>query len=515
VFPIDSTPNRMASRDPDSSESSEHEVDMRESGSGADFALRKRLAEVEDELEELRLVNAGQKAQIDRLQKDRIRKSILPQAPPLVCIEEDVKGGGDPADKLEQFFKIFNTKSISSAQLSVHAINSLISLHQVLYAPDSHSSIAVPFAKDAAKRLSEKASKVAFNYVLEFIRQLNARKIAKKDNEVDLGYPINWLLSLFPYIAADDKKGELKDVVWMPLHFALAMDSSVNAADDEDPYYDDMYLLLEEFGEAAFEEDVSPLSVFVSVPRPNLRMLEMIHDFRPESVCKPDEDGSLPLMHACANNVSLEVIEQLYKKNSEAVRAVDSFGCAAIHYAAFYGCSDTVKYLMHVEPECANMVEGNGALPLHDAAQNQRDIYNTEMVEFLLQVNPDAARKRDDYGAFPLHKAVKSSSLAVVKLIHAAFPKVRFTTQCTLPFVCSVADVFVPPTTGDVWARYRGSAAHALLRRAPRQGPAPGPHAVCAPGQPPVQGPRRRRSVRRRGGERCHRLARRNPLDVG
>lgn len=155
--------------------------------------------------------------------------------------------------------------------------------------------------------------------------------------------------------------------------------------------------------------------------------MRLIVEYLPDSVSKADEDGSLPLMHACANNVDLSVIEYLYECYPAALKATDSFGCAAIHYAAFYGYVETVKYLINLDSSCANMVEGNGALPIHDAVQNTRDSRSTEMVEFLLQVNPSAVRKRDDYGAFPLHKAAKSSHLAIVKLVHAAFPKVSST----------------------------------------------------------------------------------------
>ena len=399
---------------------------------GAVTSLKKRLAEAEEQLTQLQIENAGHKAQINRLQKDRVRRSILHQPTPLAVIEEAPKEP-EAVDKMEQFFKIFNTKNISSAQLSIHAINSLVSLHQILYAKeDSSSGSIAPFSNDKQKPNSERAAKIAFNYVLEFTRQLNLSKMDSEANVVDLSYPISWLLSLFPYNANEEsnkgKEGSsLTDLLWMPLHFSLALDSTYSTLFENSTYLEDIRLLLEEFGPAAFEEDVSPLSVAVSIAKPNLEAVKLIVAYRPDCVSKTDEDGSLPLMHACANNLSLDVIEYLIELYPAAIQATDSFGCAAIHYAAFYGCANTVKYLISVEPKCAHMVEGNGALPIHDAVQNQRSFGAgcTEMVEFLLQVYPDSVRKRDDYGAFPLHKAAKSSELAVVKLLHAAFPKVK------------------------------------------------------------------------------------------
>ncbi len=413
------------------------------SSSGAEedeavISLKKRLAEAEEQLAQLQIENAGQKAQINRLQKDRVRKSVLHQPAPLAVVEE-VSKEPETVDKMEQFFKIFNSKNISSAQLSIHAINSLVSLHQMLYAKeDAPSGNIAPFSNDKQKSNSERAAKIAFNYVLEFTRQLNLSKLDSEANVVDLSYPISWLLSLFPYnVNEESNKGKeghsLTDLVWMPVHFSLALDSTYSTLFENSTYIDDIRLLLEEFGAAAFEEDVSPLSVAVSIAKPNLEAVKLIIAYRPDSVSKTDEDGSLPLMHACANNLSLDVIEYLIELYPAAIKATDSFGCAAIHYAAFYGCANTVKYLISVEPKCAQMVEGNGALPIHDAVQNQRSFGAgcTEMVEFLLQVYPDSVRKRDDYGAFPLHKAAKSSELAVVKLLHAAFPKVK----CTLCYL--------------------------------------------------------------------------------
>jgi hypothetical protein len=388
-----------------------------------------KLAEAEALLLQLQLENAEQKAQIERLQRDRMRKSMLPQTKTLLKdIPEEPEGlvGNIEDSKVEQFMKIFNSKNVSASQLSIHAINSIISLHQMMYSIEGNGEQNMKPFSDCLENTSVKAAKIAFNYVLEFVRQLNTNKLTRQSDCADLSYPISWLLSLFPYISSGES-GAVADTVWMPLHFSLALDSS-SVRFEIDSYLDDVSFLMEEYGAAAFDEDVSPLSIAVSLARPNLEVVRLIVEYRPDSVSKTDEDGSLPLMHACANNVDLSVIEYLYECYPAALKATDSFGCAAIHYAAFYGCVETVKYLINLDPSCANMVEGNGALPIHDAVQNTRSCGgSTEMVEFLLQVNPSAVRKRDDYGAFPLHKAAKSSHLAIVKLVHAAFPKVSST----------------------------------------------------------------------------------------
>jgi len=237
------------------------------SSSGAEedeavISLKKRLAEAEEQLAQLQIENAGQKAQINRLQKDRVRKSVLHQPAPLAVVEE-VSKEPETVDKMEQFFKIFNSKNISSAQLSIHAINSLVSLHQILYAKeDAPSGNIAPFSNDKQRSNSERAAKIAFNYVLEFTRQLNLNKMDSEANVVDLSYPISWLLSLFPYNVNEESNkgkegGSLTDLVWMPVHFSLALDSTYSTLFENSTYIDDIRLLLEEFGAAAFEEDVS------------------------------------------------------------------------------------------------------------------------------------------------------------------------------------------------------------------------------------------------------------------
>lgn len=367
-------------------------------------------------VEQLEQTNAEQKAQIARLQKDRARKA--PPPPPTPPVEENgsaLTETAESANKLDQFLRFFNSKTVKDSQLLLHGVNFLISVYQMVYAKE----------RDADHGAPNPASRIAFNYVLEFMRQINARHILEESvgeatKLPDFSYPINWLISLFPYADSDGKDS---DSVWMPLHFAVAIDSSAPGFDNNTSLAH-LEALLVEYGPTAFDEDVSPLSIAVSTARPNLDAVRLILEYRPDSVRKVDEDGSLPFMHACANNVDLETIEFLYEQYPAAVNATDNYGCGAIHYAAFYGTPKAVSFLLQVEPACAGMVEGNGAFPLHDAVQNTRNIGSTEMVELLLQANPGAARKRDDYGALPLHMAAKSATLSVVKLLHESFPKV-------------------------------------------------------------------------------------------
>jgi ankyrin repeat protein len=378
--------------------------------------LEAEVKRLEAIIEQLEHTSAEKQAQIIRLQRSQTRKSVViesPPPPPPVVV-----GGSCGSVNIDEFFKVFDSKTVTDSQLLLYGVNFLVTVYQAVYSKE-HDDRHAPV---------DPASRIAFNYVLEFVRQVNARHVSSDDSEKspDFGYPINWLLSLFPYTdSVSSKSGHISaNAVWMPLHFALALDTSTPGF-DSDAYLAHLEVLLTEYGPTAFEEDVSPLSIAVSTARPNLDAVRLILEYRPDAVRKQDEDGSLPLMHACANNVGLETIEFLYEQYPAAVTVTDNFGCGAIHYAAFYGAPKAVGFLLQVEPSCASMVEGNGALPLHDAVQNTRCCGSTEMVELLLSGNPDAARKRDDYGAFPLHMAAKAATLNVVQLLHQAFPKVR------------------------------------------------------------------------------------------
>ena len=375
--------------------------------------LKDEIKALEQLVGELEATNQQQKDQINRLQKERIRKSVIIEKP--IDIEALQKSeDNNPDEKLEQFFKMFHTNSLSNAQITLHSVNTLVCAHQLLYTGDN--------INDSKSTIAER---IAFNYMIEFMRQINEKKLNSNEN-IEFSYPITWLLSLFPYNNSNDKEQNESTnmTTWLPLHFALAIDTSTSSYNTSN-YLHDLNILLEEYGSFAFDEEVSPLSIAVSLSNPNIEAVRLILDYRPDSVSKKDEDGSLPFMHACANNDNIETIQYLYEIYPDAINMIDSYSCAAIHYAAYYGTPCVVQYLLQLSPQCIQLKEGNGALPLHDAVQNQRNPLQTEeMVSILLQHCPIAAKQRDDLGAFPLHKAAKSATMDVVQLLYKEFPKV-------------------------------------------------------------------------------------------
>lgn len=145
-------------------------------------------------------------------------------------------------------------------------------------------------------------------------------------------YPNQWLINSFPFrrvrqgpalvSEAADKGRE----AWLPLHwYALAATpESVDVVDIE---------ILMDHLPAAFQQDVSPLCIAVSKSQPCLEGLQKMLEKRSQAVSAPDADGSLPIMHACACNESLEAVTLLFETCPGSALEQDKQGFRAINYA--------------------------------------------------------------------------------------------------------------------------------------------------------------------------------------
>lgn len=319
------------------------------------------------------------------------------------------------------------------------ALNSLMTLHHFDHSremTDSDLSLS-PTAHEQSAHPDTvffwKGARIAFAYALLFLKQLTEEcEDETRRDAVQRNFPLQWLLGVFPAIFPP-KPTDFTSLSWLPLHIFLAANpASLYSASDVNKYVDDLGLLLDVFGESALTEDVKPLSILVAKRTPCLPAIEFYVEQAPGSLWTEDEDGSIPLMHACANNEDTEIVEWLLSKYQEqqidlevskALYHVDQFGCAAIHYAAFNGRTNMLQFLLGQDPKLASLAESNGALPLHDAIQNKFGTSEQyRMVQLLLDTCLSAARIRDAQGAFPLHIAAKHSSVSVLELIYDAFP---------------------------------------------------------------------------------------------
>lgn len=350
-------------------------------------------------------------------------------------IDED-----DLDSKITKFLKVFQVKknqSIGIRDLYLLITNAL----SVLYHFENDKNIEFEPTIIINEKDSSDLNKLTYSYCVEFFRQLlfqstqnNLEHYKAKINS----FPIAWLLGLFPYNVSPSNKDISHETIFLPLHLFLAIDyHQLNIENENDvkqdlglnleDYLTKLDLFLEKFGETAFQEDVSPLSIAVAKPFPNIQIIDKIVSFRPNSINQEDEDGCIPLMHACSCNANIEVINYLYQRCKSTIEHADNFGCSAIHYATFSGTKLAVEYLIQQQPNCVEWVEDNGALPLHDAVQNTRGFQNQyELSQLLLQHYPQGIFKKDNFGAFPLHKAAKSSNLEVVTLLYQSFPNAVF-----------------------------------------------------------------------------------------
>jgi ankyrin repeat protein len=385
--------------------------------------LQELLQEKENKIRELEKQLRRQK---DRTENDSNNENELP----IEESEEDEEDDGDLKDKIGRFLKglVGRDSAISRMDLYLSTINTL----SVLYHLDFDQELCeepfqftdLPASGKHKNKNRFDACKIAFSYTLEFFRQREAQQLGINNGEgrSTYGFPFMWLLGMFPY----NKKPYIPttDMSTLPLHFFLAVDTKDLPIER---YLEDLELLLHEFGYQSFQEEVSPLCIAVTKSYPLLAAVEKILEFKSNADLLEDEDGSIPLQHACACNENTDVIDYLLTRSPKSIEKVDNFGGSAIHYATFSGSAKIVSFLLEKFPTCINFVEGNGALPLHDGVQNCRGEYNqVEITQMLLDLCPEAAFKRDNSGAFPFHRAVKSSNLQVAESLIAVFPKAVF-----------------------------------------------------------------------------------------
>lgn len=369
------------------------------------------LQRTEDSYEEIKAENAALKERIACLEcsKKKEKEEEMSEG-------SEEEGEGGLAGKILRFLSSTvggssSRRPFSQSVLRTQVVNLLASLCH-FDADSALGSLVTPS--------NSEASRLALHYALRFFaqRQGLSGDTSEKDPE---NYPLQWLLGMYPFRSASAQT----DSAWLPLHLFLALDFESEKEEEQERYLQHLDILLDTFGQAAFAEEVSPLSIAVAKARPSLQVVRRLTSFQPAALTNKDEDGCIPLMHACAHNQSGEVVSYLLSLSPGSAEREDRFGCCATHYAAFCGHPAPLQVLLDVAPQTARKVEGNGALPLHDAVQNVRGAeVQFAMTQRLLALYPQAVLRSDDYGALPLHKAAKCADIHVFELLHSFFPQV-------------------------------------------------------------------------------------------
>lgn len=350
-------------------------------------ALRAKILEQASKIEELQKLNAT------LTEENRVLKRGASDGRNSANAASFITGGegncsADLSIKIEDFFHKQRTMEFEQCKESyqLQVVNFLVTHYHKCFSdvkprlrfssPSSSSTASLSgSSSNTSTSSSNRAQSIAFSSALTFFQQVSrraqARAASKNSFELVEAYPTKWLLNVFPFMPSPSD-GRPSDTFWMPLHLALAIDLPQDNMSSKRQFMSDLNILLVEYGDSAFDEEVSPLCIAVGKENPSIEVVQTVVNFQPESVNTTDADGSLPLMHACAVNQTLDVIQYLHTCYPAAIAMRDNYDCAAIHYACFSGCAEVVSFLLEAHPACVKFAEGNGALPLHDAVQNER-----------------------------------------------------------------------------------------------------------------------------------------------
>ena len=236
---------------------------------------------------------------------------------------------------------------------------------------------------------------------------------------------------------------ELPSLAWYPLHWCVLSNSSDLI---------DVQVLSEHYCSTPqhrlrINEEISPLTLSVSKPRPNMEIVNALVDLDPIVVrAKSPVDGSLPIMHACAYNQEEATVRYLCRLHADCLKEQDAQGYRAINYCASMGSDVVMRYLLKEDPKSglyctsspANKLLGPGDInggigntALHDAASNRRlrgdgneEDYGLciDVMMELFHANPSAIKLPNADGALPLHIAARHGSLSLVQLLHGLYP---------------------------------------------------------------------------------------------
>ncbi len=147
--------------------------------------------------------------------------------------------------------------------------------------------------------------------------------------------------------------------------------------------------------------------------RPNdVSLVKLLIDSFPDSLRMKDENGRVPLIHACCSCASLEIVKLLLSEGPDASFSPDSCNRLALHWACEYDATlEVVCAVLNSYPDASKHVDEYGRVPLHWECVSLK--CSPQIVENLIQCNPDAISMKDLDGNTPLE--LMNHSLSVEK----------------------------------------------------------------------------------------------------
>ena len=125
-------------------------------------------------------------------------------------------------------------------------------------------------------------------------------------------------------------------------------------------------------------------------------MIDALLKASPKGAQSKDDQGRLPIHHACRRNSSERVIRTLLRVYPRAAQIKDDQDKLAVHYACNHGGSlEIVRLLIQTYPESINVRNGFGHTPLSEV-ENLKDPKMRKVVAFLKEFKKEHDLKAAD-----------------------------------------------------------------------------------------------------------------------
>ena len=126
-------------------------------------------------------------------------------------------------------------------------------------------------------------------------------------------------------------------------------------------------------------------------------------DSYPKSAGHKDDEGRLPIHHACSKSAPESIVDALLRACPKGAQSKDDQGRLALHHACRKRATDrVVRTLLRVYPRAAQIKDDQDKLPIHYACQHGT---TTSAVAHLLTAYADSVAVKNGFGQTPLDEA--------------------------------------------------------------------------------------------------------------
>ncbi len=211
---------------------------------------------------------------------------------------------------------------------------------------------------------------------------------------------------------------------WHPIHHAIAgLENRSNPIDSVEV----LKFLLEYNPDALSSTGHTPLHIICINKNVTLKIVQLLIDAFPDSLCHEDNIGLMPLHQLCCNDyldeeIGLEILNLLLEKCPESVRHATRNGNLPIHLAAATQSLEFYRILIGGYPGSERITNDNGQIPFHSACRCN----TVATVKYLYQLYPESINVAGNRGRYPIHYAI----LGLKDRPETAIEMVQFLLRC-------------------------------------------------------------------------------------